>query len=179
MATQNCHIEKMMTADKAVQPIVTVRSCGILLYRYREGGLQVLLAHPGGPFWATKDAGAWSIPKGILEGNEDPLEGAKREFGEETGHEVEGNFIDLGELKQPSRKIVHAWAVEGDLDASAIESNSFALEWPKHSGIVKEYPEIDRAAWFGLEEARTKMSKGQLGFLDRLVAVVGGSREPG
>ena len=138
-----------------------------------------MLAHPGGPFWAKRDEGAWSIPKGLLEENEDPLEGAKREFREETGHAVEGAFIDLGELKQPSRKIVHAWAIEGDLDTDAIESNTFALEWPRNSGHVSEYPEIDRAEWFEIGQARTKISKGQAGFIDRLVEAVPSRSGPG
>jgi predicted NUDIX family NTP pyrophosphohydrolase len=151
---------------------VSIHSSGILLYRYEKGRLQLMLAHPGGPFWAKKDEGAWSIPKGIVEEDEEPLEAAKREFREETGHEIEGDFIDLGELKQPSRKIVHAWAVESDLDVQSIESNTFALEWPKHSGNIREYPEIDRAQWFAVDEAKTKILKGQAGFIDRLVEIV-------
>jgi predicted NUDIX family NTP pyrophosphohydrolase len=132
-----------------------------------------MLAHPGGPFWAQKDEGAWSIPKGIPEENEEPLEAAKREFREETGHEIEGEFIDLGELKQPSRKIVHVWAVEKDFNADAIESNAFALEWPKNSGNVGEYPEIDRAQWFATDEAKAKILKGQAGFIARLIDIIG------
>jgi predicted NUDIX family NTP pyrophosphohydrolase len=152
---------------------MSVRSCGILLYRYENKMLQVMLAHPGGPFWAKKDEGAWSIPKGIVEGDEEPLAAAKREFGEETGHEIDGDFIDLGELKQPSRKIVHAWAIERDFDVHALKSNTFSLEWPKHSGNVREYPEIDRAEWFGIGEAKTKILKGQAGFIDRLAEITG------
>lgn len=148
---------------------MSVRSAGILLYRFNEGNLQVMLVHPGGPFWAKKDNGAWSIPKGIYEEGENPLAAAKREFQEETGQEVDGDFIDLGELKQPSRKIVQAWALEHDLDTSRIISNTFSLEWPPKSGAVREYPEVDRGRWFNVQEAREKILKGQLEFLDRLV----------
>ena len=148
---------------------MSVRSAGILLYRFNEGNLQVMLVHPGGPFWAKKDDGAWSIPKGIYEEGENPLAAAKREFQEETGQEVDGDFIDLGELKQPSRKIVQAWALEHDLDTSRIISNTFSLEWPPKSGAVREYPEVDRGRWFNVQEAREKILKGQLEFLDRLV----------
>jgi len=152
---------------------VSIHSGGILLYRHVDGRLQVMLAHPGGPFWAKKDDGAWSIPKGLLDENEDPFEAAKREFREETGHEIEGNFIELGELKQPSRKIVHAWAIESDLDVKEIRSNTFSLEWPKNSGNVKEYPEIDRAEWFELNEAKIKILRGQADFIDKLVEIIG------
>jgi predicted NUDIX family NTP pyrophosphohydrolase len=133
-----------------------------------------MLVHPGGPFWAGKDDRAWSIPKGLVEENEAPLNAAKREFCEETGFEIDGAFMPLGELKQPSRKIVHAWALEGDLDVTRVHSNTFTLEWPKNSGSINEYPEVDRAHWFDLEEARAKISKGQTGFLDRLAAQKGG-----
>jgi predicted NUDIX family NTP pyrophosphohydrolase len=148
---------------------MSVRSAGILLYRFNEGNLQVMLVHPGGPFWAKKDDGVWSIPKGIYEEGENPRAAAKREFQEETGQEVDGDFIDLGELKQPSRKIVQAWALEHDLDTSRIISNTFSLEWPPKSGAVRDYPEVDRGRWFNVQEAREKILKGQLEFLDRLV----------
>ena len=138
-----------------------------------------MLVHPGGPFWARKDEGAWSIPKGILDENEDPLDAAKREFNEETGLEADGDFIELGEVKQPSGKIVHAWALEKDLDVREIQSNSFTMEWPKNSGKIREYPEIDRAGWFGLDEARTKILKGQLALLDRLAEMVARSNAGG
>ncbi len=153
---------------------MSIHSAGILLYRYVADRLQVMLVHPGGPFWAGKDDGAWSIPKGLVEENEAPLDAAKREFCEETGFEIDGTFMPLGELKQPSRKIVHAWALEGDLDVTRVHSNTFTLEWPKNSGSINEYPEVDRAHWFDLEEARAKISKGQTGFLDRLAAQKGG-----
>ncbi len=129
-----------------------------------------MLVHPGGPFWAKKDEGAWSIPKGVFEQErEDALAAAKREFEEETGFEVDGEFIDLGELKQPSRKIVHALALERNLDTADIQSNTFTLEWPKNSGNAKEYPEIDKAQWFTIEEATKKILKGQAEFIDRLI----------
>lgn len=148
---------------------MTVHSYGILLYRRAGGELQVMLVHPGGPFWAGKDAGAWSIPKGLPEANEAPLESARREFREETGFAVDGDFIELGELKQPSGKIVHAWALEHDLDVGRISSNTFTLEWPRHSGRHREYPEIDAGRWFSLDEARHRITRGQTGFLDRLL----------
>jgi predicted NUDIX family NTP pyrophosphohydrolase len=148
---------------------MSIHSAGILVYRIINKELQVLLVHPGGPFWSKKDAGAWSIPKGILEENEDPLETAKREFKEETGFNIKGKFIELGQLKQPSRKIIYAWAIEGNFDVSKLKSNTFALEWPKNSGNIKEYPEIDKAEWFNISIAMNKMLKGQRDFLTRLI----------
>jgi len=146
------------------------RSAGILLYRRREGRLEVLLAHPGGPFWKRKDDGAWSIPKGEFEGGEDPMAAARREFEEETGLRLEGAWTPLGEVKQAGGKVVLAWAVEGDCDASAIYSNRFDLEWPPKSGKIQQFPEIDRFEWFSLEAARRKLVKAQAAFLDRLPA---------
>lgn len=146
-------------------------SAGILLFRFRNEKLEVMLAHPGGPFWAKKDKGAWSIPKGLLEENENPMDAAKREFKEETGFEVDGEFIELGELQQPSKKIVHAWALEKDLDETKIMSNTFTFEWPKNSGRVQEYLEIDKAGWFDIEQAKKKILKGQIGFIDKLVEI--------
>lgn len=152
---------------------MSVHSAGILLFRRRGNGLEVFLVHPGGPFWAARDAGAWSIPKGLCEADEPPLVAAKREFSEETGFTVDGDFIALGRIKQPGGKIVYAWALEKDIDAAALHSNTFVLEWPKGSGIMREYPEVDRGAWFGLTQARRRMLKGQLGFIDRLVEQLG------
>lgn len=143
-------------------------SAGLLVYRLREGRLQVFLVHPGGPFWAKKDIGAWSLPKGEFTEPENPLEAARREFQEETGFGLEGPFEPLTPRKQSGGKIVHAWAVEGDLDPRQIRSNTFLLEWPKGSGRQKEFPEIDRADWFDLEEAKRRILPGQAGFLDEL-----------
>ena len=133
---------------------------------------EVFLVHPGGPFWARKDAGAWSIPKGEFEGGDDPLEAARREFLEETGSAIDGTFAALAPLKQRSGKIVHAWAVRGDIDASCIKSNSFSMEWPPHSGNQQEFPEVDRGAWFTITAAREKLLAGQRGFLDELEVLI-------
>jgi predicted NUDIX family NTP pyrophosphohydrolase len=148
---------------------MTVHSGGILLFRRLAGRLQLMLVHPGGPYWEHKDAGVWSIPKGLFEENEKPLDAARREFAEETGFEAEGEFIELGELVQPSKKVVHAWALERDLDTTRIKSNTFSLEWPPDSGHVEDYPEIDKGQWFDIDEARKKISRGQAGFIDRLI----------
>ncbi len=136
-----------------------------------------MLVNPGGPFWARKDQGAWSIPKGLFDDTENALHAAKREFNEETGLEADGAFVELGEVKQPGGKIVHAWALEKDLDVTEIKSNSFTMEWPKNSGKMREYPEIDRAGWFGMDEARTKLLKGQVAFLDRLANAIAKRRK--
>jgi predicted NUDIX family NTP pyrophosphohydrolase len=150
------------------------RSAGILLYRLAGGAPEVLLVHPGGPFWARKDAGVWSIPKGEYEEGEDPRACALREFEEETGSALpESRLIDLGEVSQKSGKLVTAWAAEGDLDADAIESNTFTMEWPPRSGRTAEFPEVDRAAWFEAE-AREKLNAAQAEFLDRLMERLGG-----
>jgi predicted NUDIX family NTP pyrophosphohydrolase len=145
-------------------------SAGLLLYRRRRGLLEVLLVHPGGPFWAGKDLGVWSIPKGEYDPGEDPLAAARREFREETGFSVAGEFIPLTPLKQPSGKIIEAWAVAGDCDPAAIRSNLFTLEWPPHSGRQQQFPEVDRGAWFSLAQAGEKIIKGQRGFLEELQA---------
>ena len=145
-------------------------SAGILLFKHGAGGFEVFLVHPGGPFWAKKDLGAWSLPKGEYARQEDPLNAALREFEEETSFRLEpGNLLPLGELKQPSGKIVTAWALEKDVDAALVKSNLFAMEWPPKSGQRQEFPEVDRAGWFPLAEAREKLLKGQVGFLDRLM----------
>ena len=143
-------------------------SAGLLLYRVRQGAPEVFLVHPGGPFWAKKDAGAWSIPKGEASPGEDLLAAAQREFREETGLDIGGHFRALVPIRQSSGKLVHAWAVEGDCDADAIRSNTFEMEWPPRSGQRQEVPEVDRAAWLDLPTARVKILKGQLGLLDQL-----------
>ena len=143
-------------------------SAGLLLYR-RRGELEVFLVHPGGPFWAKKDAGAWSIPKGEIGEGEEPLQAAQREFLEETGFPTGGEFRPLELLKQSGGKSVHAWAVEADCDPSELRSNLFSLEWPPKSGQTREFPDVDRAAWLTISEAREKILKGQIGFIDQLV----------
>ena len=148
-------------------------SAGILMYRRCKGLLEVLLVHPGGPFWAKKDAGSWSIPKGEYGPGEEPLDVAKREFEEETGFKVVGEFHPLRALKQPSGKLVDAWTLEGDCDASAIKSNTFSMEWPPHSGKQQEFPEVDRAGWFNIEHAKEKILKGQTGFIEELLEILG------
>jgi predicted NUDIX family NTP pyrophosphohydrolase len=136
-------------------------SAGILLFRRRPPGIEVMLVHPGGPFWAKKDAAAWSIPKGLAEEGEDPLTAAKREFFEETGVAIEGAFFDLGAHKQSGGKTIAAWACEGDFDPASLKSNTFSLEWPPRSGRTAEFPEVDRAAWYSIDEAFMKIHKGQ------------------
>jgi predicted NUDIX family NTP pyrophosphohydrolase len=145
-------------------------SAGLLMYRRAHDGVEVLLVHPGGPFWAKRDDGAWSIPKGEHGPQEDPLVAAIREFREEIGIDPPGEAsrVFLGELRQSSGKRVKAFALEGDVDVGSIQSNTFAIEWPPGSGATREFPEVDRAGWFGLEAARRKLVPGQVGFLDRL-----------
>lgn len=146
-------------------------SAGVLLYRICDGIVEVLVAHPGGPFWARKDDGAWSIPKGEYTDGEDPWVAAQREFAEELGLSVPvGPRIDLGQLKQSGGKVVTAFAVQSDLDITETRSNTFQLEWPKGSGTLREFPEVDRVGWFAVASARIKLLKGQHGFLDRLMA---------
>ena len=147
-----------------------LHSAGILLYRQRDGRLELFLAHPGGPFWQNKDAGVWSIPKGLREPDEEPLAAARREFHEETGTVLDAPdeaFIPLGEVTQKGGKIVHAWGVAGDIDAATIVSNTYAAQWPK--GTWRRYPEVDRAGWFGVDEARAKILAAQAAFIDRLL----------
>jgi predicted NUDIX family NTP pyrophosphohydrolase len=146
------------------------RSAGIVLYRAGDGGVEVLLVHPGGPFWAKKDLGAWSIPKGEYEPGEDPQACALREFEEETGTALEARaLVELGAVVQKAGKEVTAWAARGDLDPAGVRSNSFTMEWPPRSGRQQEFPEIDRAEWFALDEARAKLVAAQAELLDRLV----------
>lgn len=140
-------------------------SAGLLVYRLKDGKFQVLLVHPGGPLWAKKDLGAWSIPKGLYGPDEDVLAAAEREFEEETGFEAKGNFIQLTTIKQPSGKIISVWAFEGDFNPAELESNTFTMEWPPSSGKQEEFPEVDRAEWFDLEEAKRRILPGQVGFL--------------
>ncbi len=149
-------------------------SAGLLMYRVKEGSLEVLLVHPGGPLWAKKDLGAWTIPKGEVAPGEDHLLAARREFREETGFEPQGEFVSSGEVKQKGGKLVRAWAFQGDLDPQALRSNTFRMEWPPRSGRWQEYPEIDRAAFFNLDEAARRINPAQAIFLQRLKEVLKG-----
>ena len=144
------------------------QSAGLLLWRERDGHVEVLLVHPGGPFWAKKDLGAWTIPKGEIGPTEDPLAAARREFEEETGARTEGEAVALTPRRQAGGKLVHAWMVRGDLDAAAVKSSTFTLEWPPRSGRRQEFPEVDRAAWFSVDEARRRILKSQAPFLDEV-----------
>jgi predicted NUDIX family NTP pyrophosphohydrolase len=149
---------------------VAARSAGILLFRVRPAGPEVLLVHPGGPFWARKDLGAWSIPKGEHDDGEDPMACALREFEEETGTTPPRHaLIELGEIRQRGGKRVTAWAAEGDLDAARVRSNTFTLEWPPRSGRTREFPEVDRAEWFPADEARRRLIPAQAELVDRLL----------
>jgi predicted NUDIX family NTP pyrophosphohydrolase len=149
--------------------MATKPSAGILLYRHRDGALEVLLVHPGGPMWAKRDAGAWSIPKGEYEPAEEPLAAARREFAEELGTPApDGEPVDLGQVRQRSGKVVRAWALPGDLDAAAIVSNTCMVQWPPRSGRQIEIPEVDQAQWFDMASAREKINPAQVAFIDRL-----------
>jgi predicted NUDIX family NTP pyrophosphohydrolase len=154
------------------------RSAGILLYRRRRGAIEVLLVHPGGPFWVNKDDGAWGIPKGAYEPGEDALSAARREFAEETGARLEGDAVALGAFRQSAAKTVDAWAVEGDFDAATLKSNAFAMEWPPRSGRMGEFPEVDRAAWFAPEAAERKILKGQRPIVQALLRHLGEGSGP-
>jgi predicted NUDIX family NTP pyrophosphohydrolase len=148
---------------------LSARSAGIVLHRRRGDDLEVLLVHPGGPLWARRDAGVWSIPKGEYADGEEPLAAARREFAEELGTPApDGEALELGEIRQKSGKRVQAWALPGDLDAAQIQSNTFSMQWPPRSGRLQEFPEVDRAQWFGLAEAREKLNPAQVELLDRL-----------
>ena len=144
------------------------KSAGLILYRRTKQQLEVLLVHPGGPIWAKRDEGAWSIPKGEISAGEEPLEAAQREFAEELGSSVQGTLLALGSVIQKGGKVVQAWAVEGDLDVSSVKSNTFSMEWPPRSGREQEFPEIDRAAFFSLDEAKRKINPAQILLLDKL-----------
>jgi predicted NUDIX family NTP pyrophosphohydrolase len=150
-------------------------SAGLVMYRRRGSDLEVLLVHPGGPFWTKKDLGAWSIPKGEMTEGEDPLRVAQREFEEETGFRAEGSVVDLGSIRQKGGKTVRAWAVAGDLDPAAIRSNTFTMEYPPRSGRMREFPEVDRAAFFGIDEAKTRINPAQVPLLERLERLLKGT----
>jgi predicted NUDIX family NTP pyrophosphohydrolase len=161
--------------------VVTVKkhlnvSAGLLLFRRRSGRLEVLLAHPGGPFWQAKDVGAWTVPKGLVAAGEEPLAAARREFAEETGFHPEGPFISLGAIRQKAGKEVHAWACEGDLDTATTTSNTTLIEWPPRSGKRIRVPEVDRCEWFNSTEARIKLNPAQSAFIDRLEEALSGRR---
>ena len=150
------------------------RSAGVLLYRRKGRGIEVLLVHPGGPFWAKKDDGAWSIPKGLIEAGEDAIAVAPREFEEETGAPLEGDLVPLGTFAQSRAKTIEVWALEGDFDPATLRSNTFSMEWPPRSGRMQEFPEVDRAEWFGPEAARIKILKGQRPVIDVLLQRLAG-----
>lgn len=154
-------------------PASKPQSAGLLLFRLRDNRIEILLGHPGGPFWRRKDQGAWTIPKGLIDAGEDPRAAALREFTEETGHRPAGGLLSLGSARQPGGKLVHAWAVQDDWDPVGLRSNTFEMEWPPRSGKRQEFPEIDRAAWFGIAEARSRILEGQAVFIDRLLEAVG------
>ena len=154
-------------------------SAGILLYRRRPAGVEVMLAHPGGPFWAKKDLGAWSIPKGLVNEGEDWLAAAKREFQEETGMAIAGDFVELGAFKQPGGKTVVGFACEGDFDPASLTSNTFSIEWPPHSGRTAEFPEVDKAAWYSIDEAMEKATPGQRPIIAALAEMLGMAPEGG
>lgn len=149
------------------------KSAGLLMYRFRDGELQVLVVHPGGPYWAKKDAGSWFVPKGEIEADEDELSAAKREFQEETSIVPVGPFVDLGEVAHKSGKRVRVWAFEGDCDADAIVSNTFEMEWPPKSGRMQSFPEIDKAEFMNAERVREKLHPAEYGFVERLRAALG------
>jgi predicted NUDIX family NTP pyrophosphohydrolase len=152
---------------------MTKRSAGIAMFRWRQRTPELLLVHPGGPFWAKKDVGAWSIPKGLFEGDEDALSAAKREFQEETGCRPDGPFVELGSFRQPGGKTIWAWAAEGECDLATFRSNMFSMEWPPKSGRIQQFPEVDRAGWFGAPEAVLKISKGQVAIIEVLLSKLG------
>ncbi len=153
-------------------------SAGLLLYRRSHRGLELFLAHPGGPFWRDKEIGAWTIPKGIIDQDEDPLDAARREFTEETGISPVGPFVALGSVRQRAGKVIHAWAWEGDADADCTTSNEMRTEWPRASGRWITFPEVDRCAWFDTATARTRMNPAQAELVDRLEALLTGQPPP-
>jgi predicted NUDIX family NTP pyrophosphohydrolase len=155
--------------------VTIIRSAGLLMFRRGAGTPEVLLAHPGGPFWARRDAASWTLPKGEIGPGEDPLDAARREFLEETGFASTPPFLPLGELRQKSSKRISAWAFEGDADPAVLVSNRFELEWPPRSGRLQSFPEVDRVHWFGLDEARRKLIAGQAPFIDSLLQYLDGA----
>ena len=159
---------KRCSAPCTYDPAVSRKSAGLLLFREVHGVVEVLLVHPGGPYWARKDEGAWSIPKGEFRDDEDPLHAAVREVAEELGEPVTGELLALEPCRQAGGKMVHAWAVRADFDPARLRSNTFSMEWPQRSGRQQLFPEVDRAAWIALDVARTRIVKGQIGFLDEL-----------
>jgi predicted NUDIX family NTP pyrophosphohydrolase len=144
------------------------KSAGLLMFRRRNDGVEVLLVHPGGPLWAKKDEGAWSIPKGEIEPGEDPLAAARREFEEELGSPASGEFVELAPIRQAGGKMIYAWAVQGDFDPATLTGGAFSMEWPPRSGRQQQFPEIDRAEWFAIAEAKRKINKAQAALLDEL-----------
>ena len=155
------------------------QSAGIVLYRNGKHGIEVLLVHPGGPYWAKKDSGAWSIPKGEFTEEEEALAAARREFSEELGQPVpDGELLPLGTVKQPGGKIIHVWALSGDMDCAQVSSNTFLMEWPPKSGMQQAFPEVDRAAWFAMDKAALKLNRGQVPFIQSLAKLLGGADGP-
>ena len=150
------------------------KSAGILLYRRTKSKLEIMLVHPGGPFWKNKDEGSWSIPKGEFADDENALDAAKREFEEETGFSCNGDFLELKSVKQKSGKMVFAWALEKDVDTSKVKSNEFEMEWPPKSGKQQRFPEIDRAQWFSADEAKQKINASQSTFINELISIISG-----
>ena len=151
---------------------MTKQSAGILVYRRKNKHIEVFLVHPGGPFWLKKDLGAWSIPKGEIEEEEDPMKVALREFKEETGQVVNGDFTPLQPVKQKGGKIISAWAIEGEVNEDKIISNTFEIEWPPKSGKMKSFPEVDKAAWFSIDAAKEKINPAQINFIDELTTTL-------
>ncbi len=148
------------------------QSAGVLLYRFIKNSMEIFLVHPGGPFWKNKDKGSWSIPKGEFKDDEDALDAAKREFCEETGSNISGQFIKFSPIKQKSGKLIFCWAVQGDIDKEEIRSNTFELEWPPHSGAKQEFPEIDKSGWFNVTKAKEKIIPAQAALIDELMEKV-------
>jgi predicted NUDIX family NTP pyrophosphohydrolase len=171
------HIINFALTMQWVNAMSSKHSAGLVVYRRRAGGLDVLLVHPGGPFWAKKDRGAWSIPKGEFDPTEqtDALLVARREFEEETGHAIVGHFVPLSEIRQAGGKVVHAWSVEGDLDDSRVRSNTFSMEWPPRSRKFRRFPEVDRAEWFPVAEAKERILQSQRALLEQLEELMHGS----